>query len=150
MTGSESIVMRQLTLTKQGEAGGVAVDEIFSANGSELTGGKETGDGYFRADFMSHADIMTGILEHPLAPTVATEKQSTGEGRLREIVPEHQPHIFIGGGGIAEMELDSLPDSQFAVDDNGTAVFIGPHQIANEKITSPKRIAIFADSLAEK
>ena len=89
------------------------MDEVLTADRTDLAHGEEAGDGYRPIDRVNHAHVVIGFVEEPRAATVACEEQGPDAGGP-DGGPGHQQaaQILIGGVGVADVELDGLADAE--------------------------------------
>ena len=63
---------------------------------------------------------------------------------------EHEAQVLIGGVGVADVELDRLPDADVVGEGEGFVRLVDADQVADEKIPAPEALAIFADGPADE
>ncbi len=95
--------------------------------------------------------VMIGPAKEARAPAIATEKERGGRGRFVHLFINLQKcvQILIGGGRVAHMKLDRLPDAHAVGDRQGAGRVVQAHDIADQKIAAAKSVLILADDAAD-
>src|SRR5208283_2939771 len=135
-------------LLEENDAGRVAMDEVLAADRTDFAHGEEAGDGYRPIDLVDHAHVVIGLVEEPRAAAVACEEQRPDRPSCWFASLEQTAQIFIGGFGVADMELDGLANTDHVRDLDGTGI-IGPHHVAHQEVAALERALVLVDHPAD-
>jgi hypothetical protein len=127
------------------------VNEVLARDRPELAGGEEPCDRGLRQRLPRRADVVTRLVEHPLASPVATEQQPAG--RLRRRIRDGCEHLFQvlrRRFGVADVELDGLARARQVGDGHGPALLVDAHHVANHEVAAGESLAVFADGPADE
>src|ERR1043166_2956080 len=136
----------RLSIFEQHHACGEAVDEVLASHGAQLALREEAGERDGARGLAHRLGVVVRPAEQAGAATVATEEQATRRraGRLK-----HEPQVFIGAVGVADVELDGLADADVVADRDGAGVAVEADQVADQEIAAAEGVAVFADRPAD-
>src|SRR2546430_14089918 len=117
-TTMRALLLRSVPVPKQQQRRGEPVHEVAPADWPELAGREEARDGNVAEGAPDSADVVVRPPEERLAAAVAREQERPGDRglRVRALVLECLAQILASGLGIADLELDRLPDLDHVAD----------------------------------
>jgi glycosidase len=130
---------------------GVAVEEVRSADGSDLAVAEEAG-GRHGAEGSGHRfGIVAGGTEEMFAAAVAAEEEA-GDGSLLACGQggEEGLEFLVGAGSVAELVLQGLSRARMGADNHGPGGGVGAEDMAHEEIAAAELLFVFVDGEARE
>ena len=126
------------------------MDKVFACHGPQFAGGEEAGQRDVAQGFADCRRVVMRLRKHPGAASVAGEQQGAA-GLSAGLLPrrrEQLPQIRIGRLGIADVELDGLPDAHVVADHDRAGVRVDPQDVADQEIALLEAVLVLADDAA--
>ncbi len=124
--------------------------EILAADRADLPHCKEAGDGYWAKDLAKSRNVVVRIGKESEAAVVATEQEGSAEPRASAGLPfvkQQATEVLIGGLGVADVELDRLPDPN-DVGDRDPSRLVAPDHVADQEVAALEPLLVFVDDPA--
>src|SRR5688572_20613761 len=122
--------------------------EISIADRANFAVAKEAGQGQRTETALDHSRVVTGITKQVgTAPITAAEAATVNRRAFQLFVRpgEEREHVFVGGGGIAPLELHGLSGARQCADGDNARVRVRADEVSDEEITTVKIIEIFVN-----
>src|SRR3989442_12338038 len=137
-TTTRALLLRSVPVPKQQNRCGEAVHEVRGAEGAVAARREESSDRDVPERRVDGADVVVRPPEERLAAPVAREEQRAGDRSLRAValVLERLAKILARGLGVADLELNRLPDLHHVADRDRAGVAVDADEVADDEVAA--------------
>ena len=121
------------------------MQEVLPADRADLAGAEAAGRGHGAQELGDDPGVVVGHAEQSLPAAVAREEQR----RLGLLAREQRPQVLVGGGGVADVELDGATDGDLLADGDRAGLAVAADQVADEEVAAAEVDPVLVDDDAE-